>query len=246
MSFFYKKADPIKETIDSKLVQCDYGQNMQYVFTHCYNFLQQYPQFEITAENFTYGGMSSGSKLIFLRGVMILTVDLEQHEVPLHFICIGGFPGVAPKAFLSQDVDEEIIKNNPYVLKNMEILNQYMNNWKAYHASYTLNTMYYYIYQSFMICPPINSSITSAHNNVVESEKYESTHNSVQHSQVSASGGGVSSEDADDLKAILKSKVEERVNKMNKIIMKLAGANIMISQNSDILNAQSEHLNTKK
>jgi hypothetical protein len=241
MSFFYKKADPVKETIDSCLVQCDYGKNMPHVFTHCYNFLNQYPQFAITCEDFTYNGMGSGSKLIFLRGVMILTVDYEQHEVPMHFVWVSGFPGIAAKAFLSQDVDEEIIKNNPYVLKNMEILNQYMNNWKPYHTSYTLNTMYYYIYQSFMICPPINSSITSAHNNVVEREVQQ------EQQQVAASDNlGATTDDKEFNKILITSKVEEKINKMNKIIMRLAGANIMIGQNSEILNAQSEYINTKK
>jgi hypothetical protein len=53
---------------------------------------------------------TSGSKLVFLRGIMILTVDNQQHEVPLHFILVSGFPGIAPKAYLSMDNDEEVIK----------------------------------------------------------------------------------------------------------------------------------------
>ena len=40
----------------------------------------------------------------------------------------------------------------------MEILNQYMNNWVGFHVSYTLNTMYYYIYQSFLLQPPVKIS----------------------------------------------------------------------------------------
>ena len=40
----------------------------------------------------------------------------------------------------------------------MEILNQYMNNWKRDHISFNLNTMYYYIYQSFVLVPPIVGS----------------------------------------------------------------------------------------
>jgi hypothetical protein len=94
----------------------------------------------MTAEKFTYGGMQSGSNLVFLRGVMILTIDGQQKDIPLHFVLIGGFPAVSPKAYLSGDINESIIKNNPYVLKNNEILNQYMNNWKGNHVSYTLNT----------------------------------------------------------------------------------------------------------
>jgi len=51
----------------------------------------------MTAEKFTYAGMASGSKLAFLRGIMILTVDHEQHEVPLYFVLISGFPAASPK-----------------------------------------------------------------------------------------------------------------------------------------------------
>lgn len=242
MSFFYKKADPVKETIDGVLVQWDYDKNMPSVFTHWYNFLSQYPQFEITAEYFTYNGVKSSSKLIFLRGVMILTVDYEQHEVPLHFVLVGGFPNIAPKAFLSQDIDEEIIKNNPYVLKNMEILNQYMNNWRGNHASYTLNTMYYYIYQSFMIWPPINSSITSANNNIVANEEQK-----IREPEVRANANlGQTMDDSELTKILIMSKVEERINKMNKIIIKLAGASVMLAQDSDLLNSHAEYINTKK
>ena len=93
----------------------------------------------MTAEKFTYGGIKSGSNLVYLRGIMILVVDNQQHEVPIHFVLIQGFPGVPPKAFLSSPPDEEVIKNNPYIHNNMEILNQYMKNWKGFHVSYNLN-----------------------------------------------------------------------------------------------------------
>ena len=33
-----------------------------------------------------------------------------------------------------------------------------MNNWKRDHISFNLNTMYYYIYQSFVLVPPIVGS----------------------------------------------------------------------------------------
>lgn len=110
MTFFYKKADPVQEHIDSILAQCDYGANIKAVGKQWKDFLNQYPQFEMTAERFTYAGQTSASKLVFLRGIMILTVDNQQHEVPIHFILVSGFPGIAPKAYLSIDNDEEVIK----------------------------------------------------------------------------------------------------------------------------------------
>lgn len=117
MAFFITKSDPLKENIASVLSKCEYGKNYQSVFAQVYNFLIQYPQFELTAENFTYNNLRSGSKLAFLRGAMILTIDTQQHEVPLHFVLISGFPGVAPKAFLTMDNDSEIIEDNPFILK---------------------------------------------------------------------------------------------------------------------------------
>lgn len=40
----------------------------------------------------------------------------------------------------------------------MEILNQYLNNWKGFNTAYNLNTLYYYIYQSFLLKPPVKKT----------------------------------------------------------------------------------------
>ena len=199
----------------------------------------------MTADTFTYAGMSSGSKLVYLKGIMVLSVDNQQHEVPIHFILVGGFPSIAPKAYLSTKVDEEVIKNNPYVHKNMEILNQYMNNWKGNHPSYTINICYYYIYQSFQLCPPIQSSITDSNNNLFEEEaKHEPPPVPVQRQ-----GANSSENDKDFLKVCALSKVQDKLdmmnNRMNNIIKKLSVANIKISQNSDLLASYSDNVCTK-
>jgi hypothetical protein len=195
----------------------------------------------MTAEKFTYAGMASGSNLAFLRGIMILQVDNQQHEVPLHFVLVSGFPAVSPKAYLSQQVDEEIIRNNPYVHNNMEILNQYMNNWKSNHPSYTLNIMYYYIYQSFLLCPPIASSVTSANNNLEEEKKEEPE----VYNQPNRGNAGGDMEDKDFKKAILLSKVQEKLDKMNKIIKKFSVASVTMSQNADLLASYTDNICTK-
>lgn len=165
----------------------------------------------MTADTFTYAGMKSGSNLVYLKGIMVLTVDSQQHEVPIHFILVGGFPSIAPKAYLSTKVDEEVIKNNPYVHKNMEILNQYMNNWKGNHPSYTINICYYYIYQSFQLCPPIQSSVTSANNNLFEEEKHEPP---VVYQQ--NANAGDPDTDKDFLKTMVVSKVQDKLDNYTK------------------------------
>mmetsp|Transcript_32267 Transcript_32267/g.31686 ORF Transcript_32267/g.31686 Transcript_32267/m.31686 type:complete len:293 (+) Transcript_32267:27-905(+) len=239
MNFFMQK-DPIQEHIDSILSQCDYGVQRANVATQCKNFLQQYPQFEMTANQFTYAGMSGGTPLVYLKGAMILTVDNTQHEVPMHFVLPSGFPSIAPKAFLTNQVDEEIIKDNPYVLKNMEILNQYMNNWKSNHPSYTLNITYYYIYQSFMLCPPLNSSITHANSNLEEEKKVEEPPR-----QHQANGGDGEEGDKEFKKILLLSKIQEKIDKMSKLVKKFSVISVTLSQNADIIAAASDKVCTK-
>ena len=53
-------------------------------------------------------------------------------------------------------------------------------------------------------------------------------------------------DDSELTKILIMSKVEERINKMNKIIIKLAGASVMLAQDSDLLNSHAEYINTKK
>eukprot|EP00345_Euplotes_harpa_P008279 CAMPEP_0168332848 /NCGR_PEP_ID=MMETSP0213-20121227/9221_1 /TAXON_ID=151035 /ORGANISM="Euplotes harpa, Strain FSP1.4" /LENGTH=305 /DNA_ID=CAMNT_0008336989 /DNA_START=185 /DNA_END=1103 /DNA_ORIENTATION=+ len=186
--------------------------------------------------------MKSGSRLAFLRGAMILNVDDEQHEIPLHFVLVSGFPGIAPKAFLSGEVDEDIIKNNPYVLKNMEILNQYMNNWKGFHVSYNLNTMYYYIYQSFLLQPPISS------NPIIYPKEPEPAPAPPPkpNSNDRPFNGGIGDEDKDFKKALIMSKVQDKITTMNKIVGKLANASTVLNQHADEITALTDRERTRK
>lgn len=198
----------------------------------------------MTADTFTYAGMSGGSKLVYLRGTMILNIDNAQHEIMMHFVCPSGFPSIGPKAFLSQEVDEEVVKNNPYVLKNMEILNQYMNGWKSNHPSYTLNIAYYYIYQSFLICPPVSSSMTSANNNLYSEEsKVEEPSNNFE--QPNPTRNNDSLDDKEFKKILVLSKIQEKLDKMSKLVKKFSVINITLSQNSDILTSSSDNICTK-
>lgn len=197
----------------------------------------------MTSDTFTYAGMSGGSKLVYLRGAMILNVDDAQHEVPMHFVLPSGFPSIAPKAFLSNDVDEEVIKDNPYVLKNMEILNQYMNNWKSNHPSYTLNITYYYIYQSFLLCPPVNSSIAHANSNLHhEDEKKEEEAPKFNNAPPA---GGDSQGDKEFKKILVLSKIQEKLDKMSKLVKKFSVINVTLNQNADFFAAASDNLCTK-
>ena len=117
MTFIINKKDPIKENIDYLLGQWSYGENKHDVRIQLYNFVVQYPQFELSAENFKYNHERSKSKVVYLRGAMVLTIDYDEHAIPVHFVLINGFPKIAPKAFLTMENNEEIINDNPFVLK---------------------------------------------------------------------------------------------------------------------------------
>ena len=109
MAFFISKKDPVKENITSVLSLWNYGANYQSVFSQLYNFLIQYPQFELTADYFTYNGSKSQYKFAFLHGAMVLTIDYEEINIPLYFVLIFGFPVIGPKAFLAMENDDDII-----------------------------------------------------------------------------------------------------------------------------------------
>jgi hypothetical protein len=196
----------------------------------------------MTAEKFTYAGMSSGSKLVYLRGIMILQVDGQQHEVPLYFVLVGGFPLAAPKAYLAKKPDANIIKENPYIHANMEIMNQYMNGWKPNHVSYTLNIAYYYIYQSFLMKPPIDSSATSAYLNLAQPEEVKIEEPRFNQQIPNA---GTTMDDGDYRKTLVLSKVQDKLDTMNRIVQKLSIANLVMSQNSDLLTSYSDNVCTK-
>lgn len=246
MAFFISKKDPIKENVASVLSQCNYGSNYQNVFTQIYNFLTQYPQFELTADYFTYNGSKSQFKFAFLRGSMILTIDYEEKNIPLYFVCVFGFPAIAPKAFLAMENNNDVIRDNPFVLKNMEILNQYMNNWKGFHSSYNLNTMYYYIYQSFLLKPPVSKSEDIR----VVSQPDGSNHNAPP-PRVGPVPAADSDEDYDDdsrqMKAFrLKSKVDNFLENINRLVTRLTASGVKMAKTHTKITQMNERINTSK
>ena len=99
--------------------------------------------------------------MIYLHGAILITNKdtNKQEQIPVHFVLVSGFPSIAPKAFLSRPPDPVLIKKNPFVMDGNEIMNQYMDKWEGFNANYTLNMMFYYIYQSFLIHPPTGSGV---------------------------------------------------------------------------------------
>jgi hypothetical protein len=187
--------------------------------------LTKYPQFELAAEYFNYKKLNSGSKLVFLRGAMVLNVDNKNHEIPLYFVIVSGFPYIAPKAFLQMADDKKLIDENPYIHKNMEILNSFLQDWIYSPQTHNLISAYYYLYKSFLIIPPIHDGD--------EEEKERSTFASTN----SKKSNYLSNFSDTNLEAAqIVSKVNDTINKMNSILKTLIAANHKISSNSDMLN----------
>jgi len=116
-------------------------------------------------------------------------------------------------------------------------MNQYMNGWKPFHVSYTLNIMYYYIYQSFLIQPPIDSSNTNANKNPMMGEEYK------QHQPQPISNSNMNDDDFN--KTLVLSKVQDKIDKMNKIIQKLSLVNVVVSKNSELVASYTDTVCTK-
>lgn len=125
----------------------------------------------------------------------------------------------------------------------MEILNQYMHNWKGFHASYTLNVMYYYIYQSFLLCPPIAAAGGGSNNNYSNNRMEEQKLAQPNHNR--NDNRATTMEDGDFKKVLLISKIQDKIDKMGKIVQKLSVANVTMSQNSDIIAFYTDSICTK-
>lgn len=152
--------------------------------------------------------------MIFLHGAILISnkTDGTQEQIPVHFVLVNGFPSIAPKAYLSKPPDPKLIKDNPFIMEGNEIMNQYMDKWEGFNPSYTLNMMFYYIYQSFLIHPPIGSGIKSeggAEGMAMEPEPPREP-SPPRHEDVSRRGDTMA--DPDIQKVMLQSKVEEKIN----------------------------------
>lgn len=44
-------------------------------------------------------------------------------------------------------------------MEGNEVMNQYMDKWIGNDKQYNLNQMFYYVYQSFLIHPPVGSGV---------------------------------------------------------------------------------------
>lgn len=123
---------------------------------------------------------------------------------------VNGFPSIPPKAFLSRAPDPKLIKENPFIMEGNEIMNQFMDKWEGFNPTYTLNMMFYYIYQSFLIHPPIGSGIKSQGGDAVEPE-FPREPSPPRREEVPRRGDTMT--DPDIQKVLLQSMVEEKVAK---------------------------------
>jgi len=99
--------------------------------------------------------------MIFLHGAILISLkDGGSEQVPVHFVLVNGFPGIAPKVFLTKATDKKLIKENPFIMDGNEVMNQFLDKWQGYNPNYTLAQAFYYVYQSFLHSPPIGSGVS--------------------------------------------------------------------------------------
>ena len=124
----------------------------------------------------------------------------------------------------------------------MEILNQYMNNWKGNNISYNLNTMYYYIYQSFLLKPPVKES---------DNIKVVSQPEGIDHHPPSRFGpipaqGNDEEDDRELLVIQVRSKIDDFIDNMNRLIMRLSSAGVKMNKKHNKIIDMNENIITKK
>jgi hypothetical protein len=67
-----------------------------------------------------------------------MTYQQKQYSIPLNIILPIGYPGIGPKVYLSYKLDKESAKNNPLIVNESEVMNNYIHKWQGNNSTYTL------------------------------------------------------------------------------------------------------------
>lgn len=182
--------------------------------------------------------------MIFLNGAILISLkDGGSEQVPVHFVLVNGFPGIAPKVFLTKPPDKKLIKENPFIMDGNEVMNQFLDKWQGYNPNYTIAQAFYYVYQSFLHSPPVGSGISVQEEEEMPMEDHRPSVSSSQHEDVG--------EDDDEAmnKLLLQSKVEEKLKtyytSIQKSLNKVAPAQVKMDQNSGLINKSTDELQVK-
>jgi hypothetical protein len=87
-----------------------------------------------------------------------MTYQQKQYSIPLNIILPIGFPGIGPKVYLSYKLDKESAKNNPLIVGESEIMNNYIHKWQGNNSTYTLGGLCYNLTKSFEMHPPLGEA----------------------------------------------------------------------------------------
>lgn len=87
-----------------------------------------------------------------------MTYQSKQYNIPLNIILPIGFPGTGPKVYLTYTLDKESAKNNPLIVNQSEVMNNYIHKWQGNNPSYTLGGLCYNLTKSFEMHPPLGEA----------------------------------------------------------------------------------------
>lgn len=154
---FQQQYDAVYTEVHTQITGCNYGAYQATVTQQVYMFLKQYTNFKVSQSQMSY---SDGSKAtwLFLSGSVPLTYNSKQYTIPLNIILPIGFPGIGPKVYLAYKLDAASAKQNPLIINESEVMNNYIHKWQGNNPQYTLGGLCYNLAKSFEMHPPLGES----------------------------------------------------------------------------------------
>lgn len=120
-------------------------------------FLKQFTGFKAHKQKVKYGN-SPIIYLLWLSGSVPIKYQMRDYTIPLNIILPENFPIGPPKVFIAFPLDPIHAKNNPFLRKQNEVMNNYIHKWDGNNNQYNLGGLCYNLSKSFGIHPPMGSA----------------------------------------------------------------------------------------
>jgi hypothetical protein len=154
---FQQQYDAVYKDVSTQMGGWNYGSYQATVTQQVYMFLKQYDDFKVSQTQMTY---SDGTKPVwlFLSGSVPITYNSKQYTIPINIILPVGYPGIGPKVYLAYKLDATSARDNPLIVNESEVMNNYIHKWKGNNPQYTLGGLWYNLAKSFEAHPPLGEA----------------------------------------------------------------------------------------
>ena len=154
---FQQQYDAVYKDVSTQMAGWNYGAYQATVTQQVYMFLKQYAGFKVSQTQMTY---SDGSKPVwlFLTGSVPITYNLKQYTIPINIILPVRYPEIGPKVYLAYKLDATSARDNPLIVNESEVMNNYIHKWKGNNPQYTLGGLWYNLTKSFEAHPPLGEA----------------------------------------------------------------------------------------